>query len=223
MTSASSIDRRGVDRWIDKASAAAAALGGGDVKALDHLRAALQGLALVEGLPSEFARDVMRIARSMFDVGDGIDGETAADFAEQFTIVQSSLASLMTSADEHAAAPNTANTVVHASVETAVRTMSVPNDPLVGEFVSECEEHLQAAEEALLELEGDPKSGDLLNAIFRCFHTIKGGAGLLGLDAVADTRPTKPRPRSSRHRSTTATSSSEWPCSRCRSRASRRS
>jgi two-component system chemotaxis sensor kinase CheA len=189
VTPASSIDRRDVDRWIDKASAAAAALGSGDVGALNHLRAALQGLALVDGLPSEFARDVMRIARSMLDVGESIDNETAADFAEQFTIVQSSLASLMSTPDEAPApapAANAAAPVSEPATSAPVRMLAVPNDPLVGEFVNECEEHLQAAEEALLELESDPSSGEHVNSVFRCFHTIKGGASLLGLDAVAE-------------------------------------
>ncbi len=66
-------------------------------------------------------------------------------------------------------------------------TTSVPlsGDPsLLGEFVSEACEHLDAAEGHLLALEADPRQDDALNGIFRAFHTIKGVAGFLGLDDI---------------------------------------
>jgi len=50
-------------------------------------------------------------------------------------------------------------------------------------FISEGEELLQEMEDSLLELEGsdDP---EILNTIFRAAHTIKGSAGLFGLDHI---------------------------------------
>ncbi len=58
-------------------------------------------------------------------------------------------------------------------------------DPsLLGDFVSEALEHLEASDLHLLTLETDPESEEALNAVFRAFHTIKGVAGFLALDQV---------------------------------------
>jgi len=61
------------------------------------------------------------------------------------------------------------------------------NDPeLIGDFVMESREHLTAIELQLLTLDQDPANSEALHAIFRGFHTIKGMAGFLDLDAVRD-------------------------------------
>ncbi|GAA6142529.1 chemotaxis protein CheA [Hydrogenophaga sp. 5NK40-0174] len=51
-------------------------------------------------------------------------------------------------------------------------------------FISEAGEQLESIEQLLLELEDDPKNSDLLGALFRCAHTVKGSAGIFGLDEV---------------------------------------
>ncbi|MFG6463898.1 chemotaxis protein CheA [Roseateles sp. DXS20W] len=51
-------------------------------------------------------------------------------------------------------------------------------------FLSEAEEQVQSLEALLLQLESCPGDIELLNALFRCAHTVKGSAGLFGLDAV---------------------------------------
>ncbi len=61
---------------------------------------------------------------------------------------------------------------------------SAPDPELLAGFVVEAREHLAAAETALLALEKDPGLEEELGAVFRAFHTIKGVAGFLGLDAV---------------------------------------
>ncbi len=86
-----------------------------------------------------------------------------------------------------ATAPTAEPPVTKASVAEASSAASVAvplsGDPsLLGEFVSEAREHLDAAEGHLLALEVDPRQDDALNGIFRAFHTIKGVAGFLGLD-----------------------------------------
>lgn len=53
-------------------------------------------------------------------------------------------------------------------------------------FLSEAEEQVQNLEALLLQLEDQPGDAELLNALFRCAHTVKGSAGLFGLDAVVD-------------------------------------
>jgi two-component system chemotaxis sensor kinase CheA len=51
-------------------------------------------------------------------------------------------------------------------------------------FISEAQEQIEALEQLLLELEGRPDDRELLNALFRCAHTVKGSAGIFGLDRV---------------------------------------
>ena len=59
------------------------------------------------------------------------------------------------------------------------------NDPeIIKEFVAEFNEHLQALELNLLELENDPSNMDILNSIFRPVHTLKGAANFLGFEAI---------------------------------------
>ena len=52
-------------------------------------------------------------------------------------------------------------------------------------FFEEAAEHLAVVEEGLLELEQHPEDRDLLNKIFRSAHSIKGGSGMFGFNAVA--------------------------------------
>jgi two-component system, chemotaxis family, sensor kinase CheA len=51
-------------------------------------------------------------------------------------------------------------------------------------FIVECRELLSAMEEALLAVEGEAEASESINAIFRAVHTIKGSAGLFGLDPI---------------------------------------
>ncbi|MBW2108108.1 MAG: chemotaxis protein CheA [Deltaproteobacteria bacterium] len=52
---------------------------------------------------------------------------------------------------------------------------------LVESFVTESLEHLETIEVNVLSLEQDPQNIEVMNAIFRPFHTIKGVAGFLNL------------------------------------------
>lgn len=55
-------------------------------------------------------------------------------------------------------------------------------DDALNTFVIESRELLENMEAALLQIEQSPDDADLINAIFRAAHTIKGSAGLFGLD-----------------------------------------
>ncbi|WP_312381105.1 chemotaxis protein CheA [Pseudomonas oryzihabitans] len=57
-------------------------------------------------------------------------------------------------------------------------------DEILKTFIAESEELLQQMEAALLQIEQAPDDVELINAIFRAAHTIKGSAGLFGLDHV---------------------------------------
>lgn len=51
-------------------------------------------------------------------------------------------------------------------------------------FVIECRELLQEMETGLLKLEESPDDSDAINALFRAAHTIKGSAGIVGVETV---------------------------------------
>jgi two-component system, chemotaxis family, sensor kinase CheA len=55
---------------------------------------------------------------------------------------------------------------------------------LLPAFVDEANEQVSAFEQLLLQLEDAPTDHELLDALFRCAHTVKGSAGLFGLDAL---------------------------------------
>ena len=61
------------------------------------------------------------------------------------------------------------------------------NDPaIIGEFIAEAREHLESLEPKLLQLEENPEDPELLNAIFRSFHTIKGSSSFLSLVQITE-------------------------------------
>ena len=67
---------------------------------------------------------------------------------------------------------------------TAVNLLSADLD-LLSDFVSEVKEHIDNIDSRLLSLENNPGDSDLLNAVFRVFHTIKGAAGFLALEEIS--------------------------------------
>ena len=56
---------------------------------------------------------------------------------------------------------------------------------LLSDFISEVREHIEAIDTKLLDLEKNPHNPDLINAVFRVFHTIKGAAGFLSLSDIS--------------------------------------
>jgi two-component system chemotaxis sensor kinase CheA len=60
------------------------------------------------------------------------------------------------------------------------------DDDIRADFLIEAGELVQALGGQLVELESRPQDQDLLNAIFRAFHTVKGGAGFLELHALVE-------------------------------------
>lgn len=61
------------------------------------------------------------------------------------------------------------------------------DEDILQDFLVEASEILEQLSEQLVTLERQPDDKDLLNAIFRGFHTVKGGAGFLSLTALVDT------------------------------------
>ncbi|MBW8190786.1 chemotaxis protein CheA [Neiella marina] len=60
------------------------------------------------------------------------------------------------------------------------------DEDILQDFLVEAAEILELLQEQLVDLENNPEDSDLLNAIFRGFHTVKGGAGFLSLTELVD-------------------------------------
>ena len=58
------------------------------------------------------------------------------------------------------------------------------DDELLEDFLVEAGEILEQLNGELVELEQSPDDMDMLNSVFRGFHTIKGGAGFLGIEPM---------------------------------------
>jgi two-component system chemotaxis sensor kinase CheA len=62
--------------------------------------------------------------------------------------------------------------------------MTMNLDAALQTFLAESRELLDTMEEVLLRLEHESADADLINALFRTVHTIKGSAGVFGLDDI---------------------------------------
>jgi two-component system chemotaxis sensor kinase CheA len=60
------------------------------------------------------------------------------------------------------------------------------DDEILQDFLVEASEILEQLNEQLVELEQSPDNSNLLNTVFRGFHTIKGGAGFLALTPLIE-------------------------------------
>jgi len=80
-----------------------------------------------------------------------------------------------------------AATLAPSGVEEPSICLNLPEDfGLLREFHGESVELLQGVEQGVLLLEENPADAATIDSIFRAFHTFKGGAGFLHLDAVRD-------------------------------------
>lgn len=70
------------------------------------------------------------------------------------------------------------------NIQNAPEKISDDDMEILTDFISEAQENLDTIEVSLIELEHDPVNTDIINDIFRPFHTIKGVAGFLSLTKI---------------------------------------
>jgi two-component system, chemotaxis family, sensor kinase CheA len=99
---------------------------------------------------------------------------------------QSTLGVVTTPAAASGAAPSKSPAPQPDAGEPAIRLNLADDSELLREFHSESLELLQTIEQGVLLLEENPTEAGTINSIFRAFHTFKGSAGLLHLDALRD-------------------------------------
>ena len=159
------------------------------------LTLALTGLqAVYEETVSDSCEAVDAIVDAIAAVSGQLDGEAGTDGDSLLEKAGRILRDIISAEDEKAAS-NTedkppAETTAQAQTpeKPAERTemaTTLPEDAdmaILAEFIVECLDHISAAEASLLDLENNPDDVELINTIFRAFHTIKGTSGFLGLD-----------------------------------------
>ncbi len=118
--------------------------------------------------------------------------EAVARFASGDTSAVAEIEVAYTDARARALSPRAQASGASASPQSAKSNASAAPMPLAGDedllrdFGVRAGEHLDDADERLLALESHPADSEAIDAIFRSFHTIKGMAGFLALDAISE-------------------------------------
>ncbi len=185
-----------LNQLVEQAACCFTLLSPSDLSDIQQLQGVLRQIAeIAEGLDqgpaevcSQFRNTTSETVRTLEQVLQQ-DVEDTAKALETVSKAICSLQELLRRLMEPQAridpAPAAASAAVPAQ-ETAAETpkamtISEEDAPLVLDFIAEAGEHIETAESALLELENHPDDAELVNKIFRAFHTIKGMAGFLNL------------------------------------------
>ncbi|MBF0302573.1 MAG: chemotaxis protein CheA [Desulfamplus sp.] len=89
--------------------------------------------------------------------------------------------------------PSSLESSTSTNIESSIPTTIIPSTAkqlseddlqILSDFVGEAEENLDSIELELMEIERDPSNHDIINNIFRPFHTIKGVSGFLDLKKI---------------------------------------
>jgi len=127
---------------------------------------------------SELVTTILKAADFMKGLIDSVETSNDSDIAGHVAMLQRYRpgAELPTPPNDNQAAaePVARNAAVENSTQVAL-------SDAVREFLIECHENLDQMDKDLLAMEDAPKSEPLLRNVFRTIHTVKGGAGFLGL------------------------------------------
>ena len=157
-----------------------------DSENLSELDGFKKNLILTKGQAKGHLKDVLEQACAEVEAWSGQDPES-----RQAGIIR--LGELLEQAMEFSGEnplrvkPEEPQAVAPEEIESRKFTLSKNFDSdLLNEFIIENMELANMAEAAMLDWEKDPNNHELLNTIFRGFHTIKGTSAFLNLDCVKD-------------------------------------
>ncbi len=169
-----------VFRTMHSIKGAAGFLGLERIGTLAHsLEEILNNLRNCEMIPtSELVTTMLRAADYMKGLLDNVESSNEADVAPYVQELQRYLAG------EQPAAACLPPTPSQPEAEPTGEVTSTPLTDVMREFLIECYENLDQVDQDLLALEKDPTAENLLRNVFRTIHTIKGGAGFLGLGTL---------------------------------------
>ena len=181
---------------IEQASLAINTLSPADISEVENLQEILdqigRSIAGISEGPAELLEQARGATSSSVEVLQEMLQQEAEDTARSIETVSQAVLTLQSLVDQvNQAGEETDSEYVEqdsaATIETAPQeaTVIVEEDvPLVLDFIAEAGEHIESAEAGLLELETKPGDNEVLNQIFRAFHTIKGMAGFLNLGEI---------------------------------------
>lgn len=136
---------------------------------------------------SELVTTVLKAADYMKDLIEAVESSNEADVSQYVGTLQRFRPGAAPPEPIAVAKPVEADEVV-AEASLSVAVVSSPSTmeaaDATREFIIECYENLEQMDSDLLALEKSPASAQLLRGIFRTMHTVKGGAGFLGLERL---------------------------------------
>jgi len=124
-----------------------------------------------DGVVSLFERDIERLQASYFQMEEALSASGSGNIP----------------ATQAIAPPHPIGALVSATEMEEEPSLFIRNTDdleLLNEFCNEGRELLEQIEQGVLILEEEPQHKEMLNQVFRAFHTFKGGAGLLDLKPV---------------------------------------
>ncbi len=172
----------GVFRTMHTIKGTAGFLGLDRIGALAHgLEDVLNRMRNRELAPSsELVTTLLQAADFMKGLIDAVESSNEADIAPHVASLQ-----------QYRGGPEPASAAMITQVKAepvaapqAAAPAASPLSEAAREFVVECFEILEIMDRDLLALEQDPGSTQLMRGVFRAMHTIKGGAGFLGLGSL---------------------------------------
>ncbi len=183
----------------EQASLAINMLSASDLSEIEKLQAILdqigQSISEISEGPAELLEQAKGATSNSIEALGQVLRQEAEDAARSIETVSQAVVILQNLVDQISRDAEEADSgdVEHAEQDSAPEAEATPQGatviveedvPLVLDFVAEANEHIEAAEAGLLELETKPGDNEVVNQIFRAFHTIKGMAGFLNLAEI---------------------------------------
>lgn len=177
---------------IEQAASGATMLSPGDASEVNQLKKVFKkidnSLAKLKDAPADLVQKTQDVSSGISDLLGQMSGDQTDDAEALIDSVTQEVMSLQQLVDQ-VLNPKPPQAVEASAEETPaaeeVGTMIDEDDvPLVQDFIAESNEHIESAEAGLLDLETKPDDSEVMNLIFRGFHTIKGMAGFLNLTEI---------------------------------------
>jgi two-component system chemotaxis sensor kinase CheA len=175
-------------------------IGTADQELLESLRAHLDNAALQIVLGTSARADRLEMLRSIREEAERsgqrevariIDGAIgAASGTSVASAVETALSDCLSRVQQLLDGPKRAMVqspaVAEATAGTPAEVPLAEDRELIRDFILEARDHLAQVEQQMITLEKDSSEAEAINTVFRAFHTIKGLAGFLSLDAIRE-------------------------------------
>jgi two-component system chemotaxis sensor kinase CheA len=175
-------------------------IGTADQELLESLRAHVDNAALQIVLGSSTSTERLELLRSIREEAERsgqrevariIDGAIgAASGTSVASAVETALSDCLSRVQQLLDGPKRAMVqspaVAEATAGTPAEVPLAEDRELIRDFILEARDHLAQVEQQMITLEKDSSEAEAINTVFRAFHTIKGLAGFLSLDAIRE-------------------------------------